>query len=144
MPPSRAYLAAAPELAIPPAEVQVVRDVRQSGRHLTLHIRSNRNAPRISLIFHAPSFASLRVNGITPPPMTRFRSGLAPGWHRVAIRGASEATIDIDLTRDEPIDAVIIDGSYGLPPAGAALAHARDASWPSRCRKATSRRRCGG
>ncbi|HEV7426530.1 MAG TPA: M28 family peptidase [Thermoanaerobaculia bacterium] len=128
VPPSRAYLAAAPELAIPPAEVQVVRDVRQSGRHLTLHIRSNRNAPRISLIFHAPSFASLRVNGITPPPMTRFRSGLAPGWHRVAIRGASEATIDIDLTRKEPIDAAIIDGSYGLPPAGAALAHARDAS----------------
>jgi hypothetical protein len=128
VPPSRAYLAAGPELAIPPAEVQVVRDVRQGGRHLTLHIRSNRNAPRVSLIFHAPSFASLRVNGITPPPMTRFRSGLAPGWHRVAIRGASEATVDIDLTRDEPIDAVIIDGSYGLPPSGAAVAHARDAS----------------
>jgi len=128
VPPSRAYLAPAPELAIPPAEVQVVRDVRQGGRHLTLHIHSNRNAPRISLIFHAPSFASLRVNGITPPPMTRFRGGLAPGWHRVAIRGASEATIDIDLTRDEPIDAVILDGSYGLPPAGATVAHARDAS----------------
>jgi hypothetical protein len=128
LPASRAYLAAAPELAIPPAEVQVVRDVRQGGRHLTLHIRSNRNAPRIALIFHAPSFASLRVNGITPPPMTRPRGGLAPGWHRVAIRGASEATIDIDLTRAEPIDAVIVDGSYGLPPAGAALAHARDAS----------------
>jgi hypothetical protein len=60
--------------------------------------------------------------------MTRFRSGLAPGWHRVAIRGASEGTIDIDLKRDEPIEAVIIDGSYGLPPAGTALAHARDAS----------------
>jgi hypothetical protein len=127
-PPSRAYLAPAPELAIPPAEVQVVRDVRQNGRHLTLHIRSNRNAPRISLVFHASSFASLRVNGITPPPMTRFRSGLAPGWHRVAIRGASEGTIDIDLTRDEPIDAILIDRSYGLPPAGAALARARDAS----------------
>ena len=128
MPPSRAYLAAAPELAIPPAEVQIVRDVRQGGRHLTLRIHSNRNAPRISLIFHAPSFASLRVNSVTPPPLTRFRSGLAPGWHRLAIRGASEATIDIDLTRDEPIDAVILDGSYGLPSAGAALAHARDAS----------------
>ena len=128
VPPSRAYLAAAPELAIPPAEVQIVRDVRQSGRHLTLRIHSNRNAPRVSLIFHAPSFAALRVNGITPPPMTRFRGGLAPGWHRVAIRGASEATVDIDMTRDEPIDAVIIDGSYGLPFAGAALAHARDAS----------------
>jgi hypothetical protein len=128
VPPSRAYLAAAPELAIPPAEVQVQRDEHRGGRHLTLHIRSNRNAPRISLLFHAPSFAALRVNGITPPPATRSRSGLAPGWHRVAIRGASEATVDIDLTRDEPIDAVIIDASYGLPPAGGAVAHARDAS----------------
>lgn len=128
VPPSRAYLAAAPELAIAPAEVQIVRDTRQGGRHLTLHIHSNRNAPRISLIFHAPSFKSLRVNGITPPPMARFRGGLAPGWHRVAIRGASDATIDIDLTRDEPIDAIIIDGSYGLPGGGAALAHARDSS----------------
>ena len=128
VPPSRAYLAAAPELAIPPAEVQVVRDEHRNGRHLTLHLRSNRNAPRISLIFHAPSFAALRVNGITPPPATRFRGGLAPGWHRVAIRGASEATIEVDLTRDEPINAIIFDGSYGLPPAGAAIAKARDAS----------------
>ena len=128
VPPSRSYLAPAPELAIPPAEVQVVRDEHRNGRHLTLHIRSNRNAPRISLIFHAPSFAAMRINGITPPPVTRPRGGLAPGWHRVAIRGASEGTIDIDLTRDEPIDAVIIDGSYGLPPAGATVAHARDAS----------------
>ncbi|HEX3577372.1 MAG TPA: M28 family peptidase [Thermoanaerobaculia bacterium] len=127
MPPSRAYLASAPELAIPPAEVQVVRDVKQNGRHLTLHIRSNRNAPRVSLIFHAPSFASLRVNGIAPPPSSRG-SGFGPGWHRVGIRGASEATIDIDLTRDEAIDAVILDASYGLPPAGAAVSHARDTS----------------
>ena len=37
-------------------------------------------------------------------------------------------TIEIDLNRDEPIDAVVVDSSYGLPPAGAALAHARDAS----------------
>ena len=33
-----------------------------------------------------------------------------------------------DLTRDEPIDAVVVDSSYGLPPSGAALSHARDAS----------------
>ncbi|MEA2337415.1 MAG: hypothetical protein QOE82_1422 [Thermoanaerobaculia bacterium] len=128
VPPSRAYLAPAPELAIPPAEVQVIRDEHRNGRHLTLRIHSNRNAPRISLTFHARSFAALRVNGVTPPPLTRSRGGLAPGWHRVAIRGASEATIEIDLTRDEPIDAVIIDGSYGLPPTGVAVARARDAS----------------
>jgi hypothetical protein len=128
VPPSRAFVAIAPELALPPAEVRVMRDEHRGGRHLTLQLRSNRNAPRIALIFRAPSFAALRVNGVVPPPITRPRGGLAPGWHRVSVRGASEATIDIDLTRDEAIDVVMLDSSFGLPPAGAALARARDAS----------------
>ncbi len=128
VPPSRALTAPAPALGLAPAEVRVVRDDHTGGRHVTLQLRSARHAPRIVLIFHAPSFTALRVNGVTPPPMTRGRAFLAPGWHRVAVRGASEATIEIDLTRDEPIDAVIVDSSFGLPPAGAAIARARDAS----------------
>jgi Peptidase family M28 len=128
VPPARALIAPAPALGLTPAELRVVNDERHGGRHLTLQLRSTRNAPRIALIFRAPSFAALRVNGIAPPPMTRPRGGLAPGWHRVSIRGASEATIEIDLTRDEAIDAVVIDGSYGLPATGTALAQARDAS----------------
>jgi hypothetical protein len=127
LPPSRALVAPAPNLGLAPAELRVIRDERHGGRHLTLQLRSVRNAPRIALVFHAPSFAALRVNGIAPPPVTRRRGGLAPGWHRVSVR-ATEATIDLYLARDEPIDAVLIDSSYGLPPAGAALALARDAS----------------
>ena len=127
VPPSKALVAPAPNLGLAPAELRVMRDERHGGRHLTLHLRSVRNAPRVALIFHAPSFSAMRVNGIAPPPPTRRRGGLAPEWHRVGIRGA-EATIDLYLTRDEPIDAVVIDSSYGLPPAGAALAHARDNS----------------
>ena len=126
-PPAKVIAAPAPKLDLAPAELQVVSDEHTGGRHLTLHLRSARNAPRIALIFHAPSFASMRVNGTAPPPMTRRRGGLSPGWHRVSVR-ATEATIDLYLTRDEPIDAVVIDGSYGLPPEGAALARARDAS----------------
>jgi hypothetical protein len=126
-PPAKALVAPAPNLGLLPAELQVIADEHQNGRHLTLHLHSVRNAPRIALIFHAPSFASMRVNGIVPPPVTRRRGGLAEGWHRVSIR-ATEATIDLYLTRNEPIDAVIIDGSYGLPPEGATHAHARDTS----------------
>lgn len=128
VPPFRALIAPAPALGLAPAEVRVTRDEHQNGRHLSLHLQSARNAPRIALIFHAPSFVALRVNGVSPPPVTRSRGALASGWHRVSVRGASEVTIDIDLSRDEPIEAVIIDSSYGLPPVGAALAHARDAS----------------
>lgn len=126
-PPSFAFVAPAPQLALAPAELRVIHDEHGNGRHLTLQLRSNRNAPRIALVFRAPSFATVRVNGVAPPPMTRGRVAFAPGWHRVSVRGASDATIEIDLSRDEPIDAVVIDGSYGLPPEGASLAHARDA-----------------
>jgi hypothetical protein len=129
VPPSRAFTAPAPSFGLPPAEIRILRDEHNAGqRHLVLQLHSARNAPRIALIFRTSSFATLRnVNGIVPPPMTRPRGGLALGWHRVSVR-APEAMIEIDLTRDEPVDAVIIDGSYGLPPAGATLAHARDAS----------------
>ncbi len=126
-PPSRALVAPAPNLGLAPAELRVVRDERHGDRHLTLQLCSVRNAPRIALVFRAPSFAALRVNGIAPPPSTRRRGGLAQGWHRVSVRGTA-ATIDLYLTRDEAIDAVVIDSSYGLPAAGAALAHARDGS----------------
>ena len=128
VPPSRAFVAPAPALGLAPVELRVTRDDRHNGRHLTLQLRSARNAPRLAFIFRAPSFASLRVNGIAPPPMTRPRGDLAPGWHRVSVRGASEATIDIDLTENETIDGVVVDSSFGLPPAGAALASARNAS----------------
>jgi hypothetical protein len=127
-PPARALIAPAPELALSPAELRVVRDDHHGGRHLILQLRSTRNSPRIALVFRALSFAAMRVNGITPPPMTRGRGALAPGWHRISVRGASEATIEIDLTRDETVDAVVVDSSFGLPPEGAALVHARDAS----------------
>jgi hypothetical protein len=128
VPSSQVLTAPAPPLGLAPAAMEILRDDHSGGRHLTLRLRSVRNAPRLAIVFRAPSFAALRVNGITPPPVTRSRGALATGWHRVGVRGASEVTIEIDMTRDEAIDAVIIDSSYGLPPAGAALAHARDAS----------------
>ena len=53
---------------------------------------------------------------------------LAPEWHQAAVRGASEAVVEILLGRNGPIDAVVSDTTYGLPPSAAALVRARDAS----------------
>ena len=36
--------------------------------------------------------------------------------------------MEILIGRDEPIDVVVTDTTFGLPPAGAALTRARDAS----------------
>jgi hypothetical protein len=44
------------------------------------------------------------------------------------VRGASEALVEMTLSAEQPIDAVVADTSYGVPPSGAALARARDAS----------------
>ncbi len=129
LPPAMGIVAPAPPLTLPPPEVHVIRDERQKGgRRLTLQIRSARNAPRIAILFHAPSFVAMRVNGVIPPRSGRRRSALGPGWHRVSVRGASEMTLELVMTRDEPIDCAVIDSSFGLPAAGAALAQARDAA----------------
>src|SRR5437763_189941 len=131
-PPSTPYAAPAPSLGAPAPEVQVLRDERSIGgaRHLMLQVRSARGANgRVSLLFRTAKLQSIRVNGVfPPPPPQRFRNFLADDWHQATVRGAAEETVEITLAKDEPIDAVAIDTSYGLPPSGAALARARDAS----------------
>jgi hypothetical protein len=128
--PSTPYVAAAPELGLAPPEVRVVSDEGGKGRRkLTLQIRSARDAARVGILFRTTSLQSIRVNGVAPPPPPqRFRNFLAPQWHQASVRGASVAVVEITLGGDGPIDAVVTDTSYGLPPAGAALARARDAS----------------
>jgi hypothetical protein len=130
--PGHPYSAPAPALdaALPPVEVNVVRDEKSGPlRLLTLALHSPRGAPRVALFFHAPTLASLKINGVTPPPPTvRHRNFLADGWHRVAVRGASDATIELTVRDAGPIEGVAIDTSYGLPAAGAPLTAARNAS----------------
>ncbi len=124
------YVAPASNVALQPVELRVMRD-EHHGRQRTLVValHSARGAPRVSLILHAPSLVSLRVNGVAPPPPTpRTRNFFADGWQRVAVRGASDATIELVLRDTTPIDAIAIDTSYGLPPSGAALIAARNAS----------------
>ena len=127
--PPRAYAAPAPG-GLPAPEVRVLHDEGGPGtRHLVLQMRSARNAQRIALFFRTSHLRSIGVNGVTPPPPPqRFRNFFAPDWHQAAVRGAAEAEIDIVLGRDERLDAVVMDTSYGLPPDGAALLRARDTS----------------
>ena len=125
--PGRTFAAPAPAMHLPPVEVRVLS--RDGGR-VSLLVRSPRGAPRVSLAFHALALQSMTVNGVAPPPPTaRHYDFLAPGWHRVAVKGASEARIDLVLRdANASIEAIATDASFGLPPAGAALARARTES----------------
>jgi hypothetical protein len=124
--PWRAFAAPAPALHLPAPEVRVLA---RGGGRLSLLVRSQRAAQRVVLTFRAPSLQSMTVDGVAPPPPSaRFYDPLAPGWHRAVVTGASEARIDLVLRDDAPLDAIVSDTTFGLPPAGAALARARDAS----------------
>ena len=124
--PSVVAAAPAPRLDVAPPEARVVS---REPRHLVVELRSPRGGQRISITFHATGAASVRVNGVTPPAEShRQRAIFAPGWHRVSVRGTSDVTLDIYLQKDEPVDAVISDYTFGLPPSGTALARARDTS----------------
>jgi hypothetical protein len=81
------------------------------------------------LTFHATSLASVRVNGVTPPPLPpRWTDSSKDGWHQVFVRGASDAEVEIVTNDASVVDAIAVDTTYGLPPAGATLTRARDGS----------------
>jgi hypothetical protein len=127
---SRLYAAPAPDLALPRVDVRVLRDARAGNvRTLLVGLRSARAAARVTLFFHAADLVSLRVNGRPlPEPTARHQNPFLPGWHRVSVFGASEAEIEIVTHDAAPIEVVAADTTFGLPPAGAALARARDGS----------------
>jgi hypothetical protein len=123
----RYFAAPAPALPLPAPEVRVLS---RGGGRFSLLVRSARAAQRVALTFRAPSLQSMTIDGVAPPPPSaRFYDPLAPGWHRAVVTGAAEARIDLVLgDAGAPLDAVVSDTTFGLPPAGAALARARDAS----------------
>jgi len=127
--PYNVWRAPAPAAGLAPVQLQVVSDVRGVKRQLSLMVRSPRGAQRLAVVFRAPSLESMRINGVTPAPRTaRTYDPFAPGWHRISVRGASEARIDLVLGNAMPIDFIISDGTPGLPPSGASIVSARDRS----------------
>jgi hypothetical protein len=109
--------------------VRIVSDDRSAGRRLTLQLRTTRGAETMSLVFRAREFAAIRVNGVAPPPQpSKIARGLAPGWRLVTVRGVPQAIVEIQLRRNEPIDVMVSDRSFALPPEAVPLARARDAA----------------
>jgi hypothetical protein len=115
------WQAAAPKVELP--RVEVSRDGNM------IHVRSRRNAQRVTLAFRSSApVRGVRVNGLMPPPRPpRFSDWLAPNWHYVDVNGSA---MDVEIRTDPNarIEAIASDMTYGLPPAGAALVAARTAA----------------
>lgn len=95
----------------------------RNGNLVTVQVRSPRHANRIALLVKGGTVR--RVNGVAPPPgRHRFRS--FRGWHYAAVYGLDAMTVEI--VANGPVEIVASDATFGLPPSGAVLARARDAS----------------
>lgn len=122
---ARLYSAPATWLDYPKPDATVTRN----GTTIHVALRSNRNAPRVTIVFRAADVLSVRVNGVRPPQQrSKFPSGFAPGWQWVSVRGVPEAQVDIVLGRDEPVDAIVSDMTFDSPPSAAPLVRARNES----------------
>ena len=122
-------VAPAPAEALAPPTATVSTAAGDGTRVVTLDIASARHAPRLTLLWHSDAETmAVRINGVTPPARsTRRRGFLAPGWNRIAIRGPT-AHVEITMQGAAPVEAVLIDTSFGLPASADALIRARDAS----------------
>jgi len=123
--------APAPAISIPQVEINVVSDTEERGRrHRVLQVHSRRNASRVTLFFQtSATIESMKINGVTPPPKpAHYYELTANGWHRIAVYGGGEATIELVTRGAQPINAVATDLTYGIPDFGRELAKARDAS----------------
>jgi len=128
---SSVWEAPAPALNTAPVALDVVSDTQERGRrHRTLRLHSPRNASRVTLFFQtSATIESMKINGFTPPPRpAHYFELVANGWHRIALYGGSDATIELVTRGAAPINAVATDLTYGIPDFGRELARSRDAS----------------
>jgi hypothetical protein len=115
------YAAPAPRLPMP----RVTLSGERQGNTVTIRVRSPRGANRLMLLVKGGTVR--RVNGLALPP---GRAGRAVReWQLASAAGVEEMVVQIATHR--PVQAVASDVSFGLPPAGAVLVRARNASTAS-------------
>ncbi len=134
LPPSLlAFVAPAPNLSTPGPTLTVLADSTSGGkRHLSLKLVSLRGAPVGTLAIPAAARAeSVAVDGYPIPEADGRRPGPPPGMGRPwrlytnLTLPAGGTVFEVVLGATEPMEWYVFDRSYGLPPAGQALIHAR-------------------
>lgn len=113
---------AAPAPALQLARPAVTQEPIAGG--VRVHVRSQRGADRITLLFRGGTIQ--RVNGVPlPPKPARFRERTGE-WQFASAAAVGELVVDI--ATKGIADVVASDMTYGLPPSGAALLKARNDS----------------
>lgn len=124
--PPRLWVKPAPAAPIQPVELVVLSDQMHGGKRIvTVELRSVRGGQRVALLWKTRATVDrVTINGVTPPAAgDRFGSFLAPGWHRVGVRG-QEARIEIVMRGASPIELLASDTSFSVPPGAPARVNA--------------------
>ncbi len=126
----RGFSATAAPLGLPPPTLEVLerRTLADGKRVVRARIASPRGAPAVVLALPAAARVESVVIGgtkVAPPPgaFRRFFQGWQTYGCLTVPREGVEA--QIESATGEPVEAVLLDRSSGLPPAGAALQEAR-------------------
>lgn len=117
---ARAWVAPAPQSGIPRVELTAVRN----GDRVEVHVRSPRNADRLTLWVRG-GVRVLTVNGVAPPERTA--PAVARPWRQISAAGVTEMRVEL-AAPSVPLDLVAGDVSWGLPASGEPLRRARSAS----------------
>jgi hypothetical protein len=113
----------APELTI------VARDEKPSTRSVRIRVRSQRSAPDFIVAFGpAVPLVGARLAETRMPPQHPFvRKYLFRGWKPIMLIGVPIDGIEVELEfgSKDPVEAVLVDRTRGLPPEGQAIERTR-------------------
>jgi hypothetical protein len=127
----RAFVARAPALGLAAPKLEVLA-TREEGelRRVRARLSSPRGAP-VTLLLLPPGarLSGAWMEGVALPPPTAKALAWFGGWRLVGCATTPAAGVEVELLLGPgPVEALVVDQSFGLPPAGAPLAAARPRS----------------
>ena len=125
---TRAFSASAAPVGFAAPRLEVLGTQDEGGlRRVRARLSSPRGAP-VTLVLLPPDVrvAGAWMEGVALPPPTPKALAWFGGWRLVGCATTPAAGVEVELLLGPgPVEAVVVDQSFGLPPAGAALAAAR-------------------
>ncbi|MFZ0415119.1 MAG: M28 family peptidase [Candidatus Acidiferrales bacterium] len=127
--PSMSLVADAPALNFPPPELTVQQAVSSQGKwDYDVLLKSPRGAPRIILGFPpSVNVESVSFSGHSIPPVDSRLLRYTHGWRLYGCADVPPEGVRMKFTvpNSAPVEALLLDESYGLPPQGSFLSNAR-------------------
>jgi hypothetical protein len=118
----RSWSAPAEPQSLPP----VLLTADRGPTSTVIHVRSQRNATRMLLVFRGDAVGGMRINGTALPPRPeRFRERSNGGWKFTMVSASTVFDVDIDIPAASKIDVIAADYTFGLPHGSETIERAR-------------------